>query len=81
MSALSQFLKKSKKPEIYPLLGILGCALGGAAFFGAHALKAPDVVWDHKDNPHPWLEIRDGEQVKLITMNQQYDKRWDRKKW
>lgn len=45
-SQLQNFLKVSKtKPEIFPLLGILTCALSGAAYYGIHAMKAPDVVW------------------------------------
>lgn len=44
MSALSSFLKASKKPEVYPIVGILSIALSGAVFFAAHASRAPDVV-------------------------------------
>jgi NADH dehydrogenase (ubiquinone) 1 alpha subcomplex subunit 4 len=43
---LQNFLKVSKsKPEIFPLIAILTCALSGAAYYGVHAMKAPDVVW------------------------------------
>lgn len=46
MTALSSFIKVSKsKPEIYPIIGILSFALSGAAYFGARAMRAPDVVW------------------------------------
>jgi NADH dehydrogenase (ubiquinone) 1 alpha subcomplex subunit 4 len=46
MAALSNFIKISKaKPEIYPIVGILGFALSGAVFFSARAMRAPDVVW------------------------------------
>ncbi|KAI8994955.1 NADH-ubiquinone reductase complex 1 MLRQ subunit-domain-containing protein [Pilobolus umbonatus] len=81
MSILTHFLKNSNRPEVYPIVGILGFALSGAVYFGARALRAPDVVWNHKGNPHPWQEIKDGEQVKLITLNQKYDHRWQRSKW
>jgi NADH dehydrogenase (ubiquinone) 1 alpha subcomplex subunit 4 len=36
---------------------------------------------NHKENPHPWQDIKDGEQVKLIALNQKYNNRWDRTKW
>ncbi|KAG1472077.1 hypothetical protein G6F56_001755 [Rhizopus delemar] len=81
MSSLNSFLRKSQKPEIYPLIGILTCALSGAAYVGYHAAKAPDVAWNHKTNPYPWQEIQDGEQVKLVALNQKYKNRWDRTKW
>ena len=45
MTALQSFLRASRKPEVYPIVGILSLALSGAAFFGVHAIKAPDVVW------------------------------------
>lgn len=45
MTALQSFLKASKKPEIYPIIGILGVALSGAVFFGTRAIRAPDVAW------------------------------------
>ncbi|KAI8377552.1 uncharacterized protein BYT42DRAFT_570683 [Radiomyces spectabilis] len=82
MGHLSQFLKISKaKPEIYPIIAILSCALTGAVYVGTHAARAPDVVWNHKDNSHPWQDIKDGEQVKLYALNQKYDHRWQRKNW
>ncbi|KAL9557049.1 hypothetical protein MBANPS3_001575 [Mucor bainieri] len=76
MTALSSFLKASKKPEVYPIVGILG-----AVFFGSRAIRAPDVAWNHKANPYPWQEIQKDEQVKLIALNQKYDHRWERKQW
>ena len=36
---------------------------------------------DHKNNPHPWHDIKEGEQVKLFALNQKYDGRWERTKW
>lgn len=81
MTALSKFLAASKKPEVYPIVGILGVALSGAVFFGARAIRAPDVAWNPKSNPYPWQEIKDGEQVKLVALNQKYDHRWERTKW
>lgn len=81
MTALSSFLKASKKPEVYTIVSILGVALSGAVYFGARACRAPDVSWNHKGNPHPWQDIKEGEQVKLIALNQKYDHRWERTKW
>jgi NADH dehydrogenase (ubiquinone) 1 alpha subcomplex subunit 4 len=40
-----------------------------------------DNYRQHKSNPHPWQEIKDGEQVKLIALHQKYDHRWERKNW
>lgn len=81
MTALQSFLKASNKPEVYPIVGILSVALGGAVYFGSRALRAPDVAWNHKHNPYPWQDIKEGDQVKLIALNQKYDQRWERTKW
>ncbi|KAI9313353.1 NADH-ubiquinone reductase complex 1 MLRQ subunit-domain-containing protein [Dichotomocladium elegans] len=81
MSALAQFLKQSKKAEIVPLIAIVGAALSGAVFMSAKQSRAPDVAWDHKGNPYPWQDIKDGEQVKLLALNQKYNNRWERTKW
>ncbi|CAO3629823.1 unnamed protein product [Cunninghamella blakesleeana] len=79
MGALHHFIQISKsKPEIFPIVGILGCALSGAVYMSVHQARAPDVVWNHKTNRYPWQEIRDGEQVKLTTINQKYDSKWNR---
>ncbi|KAJ8657499.1 hypothetical protein O0I10_006801 [Lichtheimia ornata] len=81
MSALSRFAKQSIKPEVIPLLVIVGGALTGAVYIGVHAAKAPDVAWDHKENPYPWQDVKDGEQVKLMALQQKYKNRWERYRW
>ncbi|KAI9300423.1 hypothetical protein BJ944DRAFT_26187 [Cunninghamella echinulata] len=79
MGALQHFLQISKaKPEVFPIVGILGFALSGAVYMSIHQARAPDVVWNHKANRYPWQEIREGEQVKLASINQKYDSKWNR---
>lgn len=81
-NTVGHFFRKSiLKPEVAPLIAILGTALGGAVFMSVKQSRAPDVCWDHKHNPYPWQEIKDGEQVKLMALNQKYDSRWNRSKW
>lgn len=82
MSQVSQFIKRSlSKPEIYPLFGILGAALAGGGYMAFHQAHSPDVVWNHKTNSEPWQHVKDGEQVKLATVNQKYDGKYTRKQW
>ncbi|KAI7860921.1 NADH-ubiquinone reductase complex 1 MLRQ subunit-domain-containing protein [Circinella umbellata] len=81
MFGVANFIKNSKKPEIIPLIVIVGGALTGAGYIGLRQARAPDVAWDHKNNPHPWQDIKEGEQVKLYALNQKYDGRWERTKW
>lgn len=57
-----------KAPEVIPLLVIIGTAATGAtAFLIRQATKNPDACWDRKNNPHPWLHIKENEQVKLYS--------------
>ncbi|KAI9484500.1 NADH-ubiquinone reductase complex 1 MLRQ subunit-domain-containing protein [Zychaea mexicana] len=81
MYGVAHFLKNSKKPEIIPIVVILGGALSGAVYMSVRQARAPDVAWDHKNNPYPWQDIKEGEQVKLFALNQKYDGRWERTKW
>ncbi|KAG2212647.1 hypothetical protein INT47_000624 [Mucor saturninus] len=82
MSPLGQFFKQSfREPEILPLVAILGVAFASAGYVGLHQAKAPDVVWNHKQNPEPWQQVKQGDQVKLAAFNQKYDEKFTRKEW
>lgn len=81
MTAMNFFRQFKSHPEVVPLVAILGAALGGAVYMTAHQARAPDVVWNHKDNKFPWQDIQANEQVKLATVNQKYESRWNRAHW
>lgn len=36
-------------------------------------LFTPAVVWDKKNNPHPWQHVKENQQVKLFAVNHKYD--------
>ena len=40
--------------------------------------SGPEVVWDRHHNPYPWRNIDQGTQLKLMTVNQQFDKKYSR---
>lgn len=82
MGQFSQFFRQGlSKPEILPLLAVLGVALGSAGFMGYHQAHSPEVVWNHKTNEQPWQQVEDGDQVKLAAFNQKYDRKFHRKEW
>ncbi|KAK3823190.1 MAG: hypothetical protein J3Q66DRAFT_331073 [Benniella sp.] len=35
--------------------------------------RSPDVTWDRKNNPHPWLHIDQQTQLKLMTVQEGQD--------
>ncbi|KAJ7365668.1 NADH dehydrogenase 1 alpha subcomplex subunit 4 ndufa4 [Desmophyllum pertusum] len=56
------------KPELVPLFVIIGTGTVGAiAFTIRQAMKNPEASWDKKNNPHPWLNVRHDEQLKLYS--------------
>lgn len=58
----------AKHPEIYPLVGIVGFAAAFGTFcLTRSALVYPDLVWDHKTNPNPWMEIKQDKQTKAYA--------------
>ncbi|XP_057315066.1 NADH dehydrogenase [ubiquinone] 1 alpha subcomplex subunit 4-like 2 [Hydractinia symbiolongicarpus] len=50
--------------EVYPLLGAVcvGASVGVAGLVKACFYR--DVVWNHKSNPEPWLNVKQTENTK-----------------
>ncbi|XP_065069486.1 cytochrome c oxidase subunit NDUFA4-like isoform X2 [Rhopilema esculentum] len=68
MSFASKIIKRS--PEAIPLLGVVASGLVFATYMSYRAIfKYPDVVWDHKNNPYPWQQVKPNENVKdMMTL-------------
>lgn len=41
-------------------------------------MRHQDVIWDRHGNPTPWLNVEQGTQTKMMTINQQFDKQYKR---
>lgn len=48
-------------------------AVGGAAWYLSRLARGTEVVWDKKNNPHPWQHVKENQQVKLFAVNHKYD--------
>lgn len=58
----------TRHKEILPLVGLVtGACVVAVGLLARTATINPDVVWDHKTNPHPWCQIRPEERVKVST--------------
>ncbi|KAI9275585.1 NADH-ubiquinone reductase complex 1 MLRQ subunit-domain-containing protein [Phascolomyces articulosus] len=77
MSAAS-FFKIWYKPEIIPIYVTVGGAVGLAGWYMTRLARGPDVVWDRKNNPYPFRNVEQGTQIKFMTVNQQFDKKYSR---
>ncbi|KAF9119211.1 hypothetical protein BGX30_004014 [Mortierella sp. GBA39] len=58
------------RAEVIPIYGVIGFAVGGAAWYVTRLARGPDVTWDRKNNPHPWLHIEQDTQLKLVTVKE-----------
>ncbi|CAL1702058.1 unnamed protein product [Somion occarium] len=65
--------------EALPIWAIVGVVLGGGTWYLTRLARGPTIVWT-RDNPTPWNDIKPDEGTKLITVNQHFEKGWERKK-
>ena len=56
-------------PEVIPIVVITGLACGAATWQIYRCAASPEVVWDKKNNPTPWNNIKEGTQYKLLNIN------------
>ena len=40
------------------------------AWYVTRLARGPDVTWDRKNNPHPWLHVDQETQLKLVTVKE-----------
>ncbi|KAI9255494.1 NADH-ubiquinone reductase complex 1 MLRQ subunit-domain-containing protein [Sporodiniella umbellata] len=66
------------KHEIIPIYAVVGGACGLAGWYLTRLARGPEVVWDRTNNPYPWQNIDQDTQVKLMTVNQKFDKTYSR---
>ncbi|CAO1636158.1 unnamed protein product [Parajaminaea phylloscopi] len=78
MSKFRSLMKTWYSPEVIPIYVITAMAVGGASWYLSRLARGPDVVWDRKNNPQPWNSIEPGTQTKLMSVNQEYEKKYKR---
>ncbi|RIA93873.1 NADH-ubiquinone reductase complex 1 MLRQ subunit-domain-containing protein [Glomus cerebriforme] len=76
--ARAGFMKNWFRVEILPIYAVTGVAVVGAGWYLTRLARGPEVVWDKKNNPTPWNNIQDGTQVKLMSVNQKFDRKYSR---
>ncbi|KAI8369145.1 NADH-ubiquinone reductase complex 1 MLRQ subunit-domain-containing protein [Choanephora cucurbitarum] len=66
------------KHEVVPIFVTVGGACALAGYHLAKLARGPEVVWDRTNNPYPWQNIDQDTQVKYMTVNQKFDKKYAR---
>ncbi|RHZ86394.1 hypothetical protein Glove_51g47 [Diversispora epigaea] len=80
-AASSAFMRNWFRYEIIPIYAVTAVAVTGGAWYLTRLARGPEVVWDQKNNPTPWNNIQEGTQVKLLAVNQKFDKKYVRDKF
>ncbi|GBE79203.1 hypothetical protein SCP_0204000 [Sparassis crispa] len=75
----ANFLKNWFAVEATPIFVVVGAVILGGSWYLTRLARGPTIVWT-KDNPTPWNEIQPNEGTKMLTVNQHFDKSWERKK-
>ncbi|EIM88305.1 uncharacterized protein STEHIDRAFT_167618 [Stereum hirsutum FP-91666 SS1] len=79
MAFRKTFLKNWWAIEATPIFAIVGMVVAGGGWYLSRLATGPAVVWT-KANPTPWNNVEQNEQVKMMSVNQRFDKRWNRDK-
>lgn len=66
--------------EAIPIYAIIGGVCLGASWYLVRLARGPQVIWT-KDNPTPWNNVKQDENVKMLSVNQKFDKSWSRDRW
>ncbi|CUA69409.1 hypothetical protein RSOLAG22IIIB_03934 [Rhizoctonia solani] len=64
--------------EAIPIYAVVLGAVGGAGWYCTRLATRPEVVWDRRNNPAPWMSVEQGMQTKMLSVNQKFDKTWQR---
>jgi len=80
MSALRVALKKWYDPAALPIFVVVGGAMVGAGWYVTRLARGPEVVWDRRGNPYPWQDVKEGQNTKMMQVNQKFDSKWKRDK-
>ncbi|KAI0773785.1 hypothetical protein C8Q74DRAFT_1200796 [Fomes fomentarius] len=71
----SGFMKNWFAVEVRVVYAVVGLVVAGGSWYLTRLARGPTVVWT-KDNPTPWNDVKPDENTKLLTVNQQFDKRY-----
>ncbi|TDL29804.1 Aldo/keto reductase [Rickenella mellea] len=69
----SNFMRNWFAIEAIPIYAVIGLAVGGAGWYLARLATRPDVIWT-KSNPQPWNTVKQTDNIKLMAVNQKFDK-------
>ncbi|KAJ7477106.1 hypothetical protein B0H11DRAFT_1290902 [Mycena galericulata] len=75
--ALKPAMKHWFAVEAIPIVVLVTGMVSFASYFTYRSAMGPSIQWSKK-NPEPWNSIRPNEGVKMVQINQKFDKTWRR---
>ncbi|ORY32564.1 NADH-ubiquinone reductase complex 1 MLRQ subunit-domain-containing protein [Naematelia encephala] len=69
--------KKNLPVEVYPIVAIMGIAVGGASYYLYKLAMGNEVVWDRKGDWKPWDKIKYDQNTKFLTTQPEF---WAKRK-
>ncbi|KAJ3218766.1 hypothetical protein HK099_004931 [Clydaea vesicula] len=66
---------------VYPILGLMVFSSGFATWYVSRLARGPDVVWNRKGNPEPWMDVKQTETTKFFNPNGRFESHWSRKQF
>ncbi|KXN69760.1 hypothetical protein CONCODRAFT_18101 [Conidiobolus coronatus NRRL 28638] len=81
--AINQVAKKSLlqtwyRVEVLPIIAVIGFALGGCGWYVSRLARGPDVIWDRRRNPTPWENVDQNTNLKMFSVNKEFEKSYSR---
>ncbi|EIW70786.1 hypothetical protein M231_02558 [Tremella mesenterica] len=77
MASARAFLRKWVPVEVYPIIAVVGVAVGGATFYLARLSQHSEVVWDRSGDWRPWDKVKQDQNVKFLSYNKDF---WEKRK-
>jgi len=66
--------------EAVPIYAVVGIAVGGAGWYLTRLARGPDVIWDRKGNPSPWVDVSKNTNIKLMDASGTLTEPWVRRR-
>ncbi|KAI0260928.1 hypothetical protein BC834DRAFT_898066 [Gloeopeniophorella convolvens] len=63
--------------EAIPIYAVVGAVIVGGSWYLTRLARGPHIIWT-KNNPTPWNDVKQDENVKMMAVNQKFDKSWSR---
>ncbi|KAF8257696.1 hypothetical protein EI94DRAFT_1582596 [Lactarius quietus] len=73
------FMRNWWAVEAIPIYVVVGAVVAGGSWYLTRLARGPSIIWT-KSNPTPWNDVKQDENVKMMSVNQKFERSWTRDK-